>query len=103
MTYKTRGWKHPYQHHNARGFGFFWPLMIVFFLMLLTKGAWFWPVFFVFFIIMMVNRHGRGVCQPFGHEKRKNGFLDDDEKRKNDDYREPRYVQTEDGDWVEIV
>lgn len=77
----------------------FFPGMILLFLLLFGAFKFFWPLLVIGFIILMA----KGVC-PLKQWQRR----DWSEKSKNDekpkrDADGRRYVQTEDGEWLEII
>lgn len=86
------------------------PMMLLFFLMF-GVFRFFWPLLLIGFIFLLVK--GTAFCsrrweggdwgEKFKNdEKWKNGDLGG-EKPKRDEADSRRYVQTEDGEWLEII
>jgi hypothetical protein len=114
------GNRHPYGFYNRRGFGrgnpFMWLIPL---LLLVLFGGFifkflFWIAPFLLIMwgvskIMGWNHHHHSYSRldrdfrGFGHH----GSFDDSEKVKNDEYDDDKpkrqYIQTSDGQWVEIV
>ncbi|MBI5671596.1 MAG: hypothetical protein HZC41_26690 [Chloroflexi bacterium] len=88
------GWHH---RHYRRG-GMMWIVpMILLFLLVFGVFKFFWPLLLIGFIILMA----KAVCPLKQWQRRDwNEKLKNEEKPKRDD---PRYVQTEDGEWLEII
>ncbi|MDL1883030.1 hypothetical protein FBR01_05220 [Anaerolineae bacterium CFX8] len=106
-----KGWRH-YGHHwghhrghhwgkpwmrRRGGFFFFWPGMLLVLFLAFGVFKFLWPLLLIGLGIMLVKsaRHWNGGSWDEA-EKPKN----DGEKPKRDDRR---YIQTEDGDWLEII
>lgn len=86
---------HPMRYRAYRGYrrgGFFWPILMVG-LFFLVFGKLLFPLLLLLFFVapFFFWRRGAGHWQDWN----------DKPKRKHDD--EPRYRQTADGAWVEIV
>lgn len=106
-----KGWKHYGHHwghhrghhwgkpwmHRRGGFFFFWPGMLLVLFLVLGVAKFLWPLLLIGLGILLVKgaRHWNGSDWR-ETEKPKN----DGEKTKRDDRR---YIQTEDGDWLEII
>ncbi|HEX2908415.1 MAG TPA: hypothetical protein VHO69_16195 [Phototrophicaceae bacterium] len=104
------------QHHYWRqhrydrrgGAFFFWPGLILVFFLLFGVFKFLWPLLLIGLFVAVAKR-ATGTprrywdgSSPDDQEKRKHNELDGEKtKRTEDDQR--RYVQTEDGEWLEII
>lgn len=103
------GWHGGYYRRG----GFMWvlPMLMLFFLMM-GVFRFFWPLLLIGLIFLIVKgmafKSRRWDGGDWGDkfkndEKRKHDEYDDGEKPKRDEADGRRYVQTEDGEWLEII
>jgi hypothetical protein len=115
-----RRWGREWSHwgHNQRrywrqgygprgGFFFFWPGMILLLFLLFGVFKFLWPLLLIGLFVAIAKRATCSTRHYYGSDpddlqKRKHDELDGEKaKRTEDDQR--RYIQTEDGDWLEII
>lgn len=99
------GWHH--RRYQRGGFMWIGPMILLFFVMF-GVFRFFWPLLLVGFLILLAKGAFRSQRWDGGDW---GGKFKNDDKRKNDEYDKPkrddgdnrRYVQTDDGEWLEII
>lgn len=94
------GRHHGWRHHRG-GVVWFWPGMILLFLLLFGVLKFLWPLLLIGFIFLAVKGVHRST--QWQHPADWDAKPKNDEKPKRDAVDDRRYLQTEDGDWLEII
>lgn len=101
-------WGHYRYHHIGSHWGrhprggalWFLPGMILLFVLVFGVMKLLWPLLVIGFIFMVIKGASRSIWCEQGKPSDK---LKNDEKPKRDTADDRRYMQTEDGDWLEII